>query len=146
MALKKRQHGPEIGENDIGSAGKHHTVGKLLEKLDLVSATICGGNLTSHLNDLARLDRVDPSGSKLAREHCENTRPRADFRDDGSFANALSQRFGVSLHANAIRNHRAIGAQAVHADLSVHRGCVCRNVRNHSSGIACNSFTQFKNC
>src|SRR5947208_8686850 len=107
-AMKKPQHGPQIRENDIGPAGKHPTVGKRLEKLDLVSASICGGNLTSHLNDLARLDRVDPSGTKLAREHCENTRPRADFRDDGSFANALSQRLRVSLHANAIRDHRSI--------------------------------------
>src|SRR5256885_16076901 len=39
MGLKKRQHGPEIGENDIGSAGEPRTVGKRLEKPTVFTRT-----------------------------------------------------------------------------------------------------------
>ena len=144
MALKKRQHGAKIGENDIGPTGKRHAVGKLLEKLNLFGAVIGGGNLSRHLNNLTRLDRIDPTGTKLAREHCENTRPRTDFHDDRSRANALSQRLCVSLHANAICDHRAICAHVVHLYLSVHRGCLCRNERHDAPGICSNGLTEVK--
>ena len=93
---------------------KCHAVGELLEKLDFVSTAIGGGNLTSHLNNFTRLDGIDPAGAKLARQHRENTRPRSDFHNDGSFANGFAQRLSISIHANAIRDHRAIAAQAIH--------------------------------
>src|SRR5207244_12308988 len=136
VALEKRQDAHQIGEDDVGASGKGHPVGKPFEKLDSASAAVGGSNLARQLNNLSRLDGKDSFGAELACQHREDTRSRANFRDNGFLANSPSQRFRISVHANAIRNHRAIGSQAVHRDLSSNRGGVSRRVVVSSRGSA----------
>src|ERR1700741_5268169 len=108
MASEKRQNPTEIGEDDIGSRGKRHVVGEPLEKLDFVRAAVGSRNLTCHLDNFARFDGIDPARAKLAREHRKNTGARADFYNDGPLSNSLTQGMSISVHSNAIRDHRAI--------------------------------------
>ena len=132
MALKKRKHIAEIGQDDVGASGKIHTMGKLFEEFDFGSTAIGCCNLARHLDNFSRLDGENPACAKLASQHGEDAGPRANFHDNGPLANSPSQRFRISFHADTIRNHRAVGSQAVHVDLPEDRGCVCRNGRHHS--------------
>src|SRR5208283_5821661 len=144
MAFEEWQSTPEIGKDDIGPEGKRNTVGGLLEKLDSVGAAVGGGNLTSHLNDFTRFDGIDPTGAKLAREHRENTRPRADFNNDGTLTNGFTQGLNVGVHANAICEHRAVTAQAIHK-LVVTRGRASGSACQHPSRIGSYDPAEVKN-
>jgi hypothetical protein len=114
MTFEQWQHTAKIGEDDVSAQGKRQAVGEVIEKIDIVSTTCSSGNFTSHLNDLTRLDGVDLSGTKLTREHRKETWPRADFHNHRSLANGFTQGLSVSVYANAIREHGAIAAQAIH--------------------------------
>ena len=124
MTFEKWQNTPEIGKDDVGPDGKRHSVRHVLEKLDFVGAAVGDCYLTSHLDDLSRLDGVDSAGAKLACEHRENTRPRADFHNDGTFANGLTQGLNVGVHANVICDHRAVAAQAIHKLVVTRDSCL----------------------
>src|SRR5258707_15533353 len=110
MALKKRQHSPEIRENDIGPKRKLHTAGKLFKKLDFVGAAIGAGHLARNLNYLSWFDGKDSARAELACKHRKNARPRADFHDNSSLANGFSEGLPISFRADAVCDHRAVGA------------------------------------
>src|SRR5215469_8383844 len=114
MAFKQWEDTPEIGKDHIGRGWKRHAARELLEKLDFLPAAVGDSNFPCHLNDFTRLDGIHSAGAKLAGKYCENTRSRAYFHHNGPVANVFAQGLGVSVHADAIRNHGAIGVQAVH--------------------------------
>src|SRR5712664_4341560 len=110
----KRQHAPNIGNDDVYALRQFCLSRVIVENLDAVRETVRGRKLPGEINTVIRLDGENTPRSRSAGQQREHAGAAADFRDGVTRTYCSGNRFGVCTEALGISDHVSEIVERIH--------------------------------